>query len=475
MGTASQYWNIWRIHPGSERVGYKQCVVPTAQEFITKKVLNSQNGNLQSVLFSYFQGKNSANVDNISRAQAGLSLRCYVSEPILKTCKKIETLFGGEKQFTYQDLLPFVLNDDGETLVIIDNDGKNQVIVDKQGEAKATNYKFFSVQVLQKFNPESKSSMSLDSWAYLQTKQNPEIKDFLSEFGFKNLSDWALLNRARPKQLDRLSERDRKLLEVFHAVYRRDRITQRQAGLGKCPDPSKAQLQEMLNSLQTQNIIINSTVELMRELKQVATQLRQYDIWSYREPLEIQDPDTRSYTPRADLPTNSLDELDVEKRSLLEFFYEQLKLALNNAIKLAINNRIAELQKSKKYAPLVQKLIPGLQLYYCQGKSIKDIVLLLGMTSWDQARRVLNPGELVSNVRALTLQQVLDRMLAKAQELGLTKIPPEPDYLKTIAEQIEAFADEEIFQGAAEEIRAGKNRSLNSVYAQQLKLIIANS
>jgi hypothetical protein len=92
------------------------------------------------------------------------------------------------------------------------------------------------------------------------------------------------------------------------------------------------------------------------------------------------------------------------------------------------------------------------------------------MTSWDQARRVLNPGDLLDKVRELTVQQVLDRTLEKAKDKGLSQIPPEPDYLKTLLEQIEAFADAEIFQEAAEEIRAGKNRSMNSLYAQQLRL-----
>lgn len=43
--------------------------------------------------------------------------------------------------------------------------------------------------------------MSLDNWTYLQTKQNKELKNFLSEFGFKLLSDWALLNRARAREM----------------------------------------------------------------------------------------------------------------------------------------------------------------------------------------------------------------------------------------------------------------------------------
>jgi hypothetical protein len=466
MGSSSRYWKIWRISPARERVGYKQSLVPTAQEFVEQHVPNSQNEDIQAVLLSYFHAENSA-ADAISRARSGLCLRCYVSDPILKACYRIDNLFGGEKHFTYQDLLPYVLNDDGKTLVILDRDGKTQLILDGKGEAKTTAYQFFSVKVLQTFKLDCQPRMSLDNWAYLQTKQNPEVRDFLSEFGFKHLSDWALLNRARPKQLERLSARDRHLVEIFHAVYRRDR-RQQQGGVGRCPDPSIAQLQEMLHRLQERNVMVNATSELLKELKQVTTQLRQYDIWSYREPLEFQDPDTGSYINRADLPTDGLNELNLEQQELLEFLHQQFSLALASAIEQEIRERVTQLQKSKKYASFAQQLIPGLQLYYCQGMSLKEIAPKLGMTSWDQARRVLNPGELLSKVRALTVQQVLDRTLEKARDMGLTKIPPEPNYLKTLSEQIEAFADEEAFHEAAEEIRAGKSREMKSVYAQQL-------
>ncbi|MBD2775398.1 hypothetical protein [Iningainema tapete] len=473
MGASSRYWNMWRISQKSENLGYKYSLVPTAQEFVIKKVVNSPNGETQAALLTYFNAKTS-NIDAVSRAQAGLCLRCYVSDPILKACQKIDNLFSGEKQFTYQDLLPFVLNDDGETLVILDQDGRSQLILDRNGEAQTTAYKFFSVKVLQTFNTE-RSSMSLDNWAYLQTRQNPEIKDFLSEFGFKHLSDWAVLNRARPKQIERLSTRDRHLVQVFHAVYRRDRLQTRSKGPKRCPDPTSTQLQEMLKSLQALDVIVNSGVELIRELKQIAAQLRQYDVWSYREPLETQDPETGSYTLRRDIPTNSLNELDVEQSELLAFLHEQLKLTLTDAIDKEMSSRISTLQKSKKYAPLAQQFIPGLKLYYCEGMSLKDIAPRLGMTSWDQARRVLNPGEILSKVRTLTVQQLLENILKKAEEKGLTKIPPEPDYLKTLAEQIEAFADEEIFTPAAEELRVGKSRVMSSVYAQSIRLYFAQN
>jgi hypothetical protein len=111
-----------------------------------------------------------------------------------------------------------------------------------------------------------------------------------------------------------------------------------------------------------------------------------------------------------------------------------------------------------------------LQLYYEQGLSLKEIAPILSMSSWDQARRVLNPGDLLSKVRALTVQQVLDRVLEQAQQKGFAQTPPEPNYLRTLAEQVEAVADQEIFQEAVEEMRAGQNRSFNSVYAQQLRI-----
>ena len=482
MNASSRYWKICQISLTSERIGYETRLVPTAQAFF-RQFSNSQRSAgggsgccfelaqsevIQTTLLSYFHDPNSS-FNGTRSAVAGLCLRCYVSSPILKACQKIDSLFAGDKSFTYRDLLPFVLNDDGQTPIVLDKDGKTQLIIDKNGQTKTTTYPFFSVKVLQTYQHDSQTRMSLDNWAYLQTKQNRELKNFLSEFGFKLLSDWALLNRARTKQLEQLSVSDRHLVEVFHAVYRRDRRKQRQKGAKRCPEPNQAQLQEMLTRLPEKETIVNSPVELMKALKQVATQLRQYDIWSYREPLEIQEPDTGSYVLRPDLPHDSTNEINVEQQELLQFLHQQFQVALVNAIAQEIRTTIAKLQKSKRYAPLASQYLPGLQIYYCQGKSLKEIVPQLGMTSWDQARRVLNPGELLSRVRASCSQQLLDSLLKKASEKGLTKLPPEPDYLKTLVEQIEAFADEEVFQEAAAEIKIGKNRSLNSLYAEQLR------
>lgn len=444
--------------------------MPSAQEFARNPILNSQDEAVQSILLSYFHVKSGPVATRI-QVQAGLCLRCYVSTSILKACHTIDHLFGSDKSFTYRDLLPFVLNDDGRTQVILDRDRKAQLVITGDEQPQKATYQIFSVEVLRTFKseqPEAKSSLSLDNWTFLRTKQNVELKQFLTEFGFQHLSDWALLNRVRPHQLERLSEHDRHLVEVFHGVYRRDR--RRLAGNKRCLDPTTAQLQEMMTDLQAMDVAIAAVGELLPALKHVAIQLRQYDIWSHRVPLEMQDPDTGRDTIRSDLPSSHTDESDLEQQELLMFFHQQLDLALNAAITQELRDRVAALERSKKYAPLAPQFIPGLRLYYSQGLSLKEIAPILGMSSWDQARRVLNPGDLLSKVRARTVQQVLDRLLEQAQQKGFAQTPPEPNYLRTLAEQVEATADQEIFQEAVEEMRAGKSRSLTSVYAQQLCL-----
>ena len=471
INTSSRYWKIWQINPAAKELGYRQISVPIAQEFAENQVSDVDNSNIQNILLSYFYAKK-AHLDANNRAQAGLCLRCYVSEPILRACKQIDFSFsGGGKQFTYRDLLPFVLNDDGKKLIILDRDRKTQLMVD-DSQIKISKYKFFSVTVLQTFDADSQSRMSLDNWAYLQTKQNPELKNFLSEFGFQHLSDWALLNRARVKQLERLLTQERYIVEAFHAVYRRDRQMQHHKGAKKCPDPTNAQLQEMLAYLQQYQVSVNTPVQLMKELKNIALQMRRYDIWSYRESLDIYDTESNTYQLRQDLPVDSFDEVDVDQQEFLQFLYKHLHAVLSDTIQQVVEANIKKLQKSNKYAPFADKYIRGLELYYCQAMSLKEIVPELGMTSWDQARRILNPGDLLASVRLRTVEQMLDSILKKAAEKGLTKIPPEVNYLKTLTEQIESYVDDQVFQAAAEEIRAAKNRTMDSLYAQQLRSYI---
>lgn len=469
MDALSKFWTICQISLTKARTGYEYRSVPSAQAFFQQQFSNrchSSSRAIQDVLLLQFHGVTPKN-DALSRAHAGLCLRCNVSYSIFRACQTIDSLFAGDKQFTYQDLLPFVLNDDGKSPVILDAESKVQLKLNDAGEAQSSTYKIFAVEVLRTYKSSSQASMSLDNWAFLQTKQQPELKNFLSEFGFQHLSDWALLNRVRTKQLEQLVDRDRHLVEVFHAVYRRDRRQQQKSN--RCSDPTDQQLQEMSGLLQSRSIFINTPNELLKALKQVVKQLRQFDIWQSREPLELQNSETGSYELRVDLPSESLNELDTEEQEFLEFLHQQLAIVLAHSIEQTIQTQIAHLKTSKRYAPFAACFIPGLRLYYCEGLSLRDIGSQLGMSSWDQTRRILNPGDLLSKVRMLTVQQLLEPILKKAQSQGFVSMPPEPNYLRTLSEQIEAFIDAEIFAEAVSEIKAGKNRSMDSIYAQQLK------
>ena len=263
MNASSKYWQMCQISPSHEKSGYRYREVETARELVKQTFGESSQAksgeNIESRLLYLFYPQDS-NIDVARRADAGFSLRCFVSHPILKACQKIDSLFASNNIFTYKDLLPFVLDDDGQTAIVLDQDGQTQLVVDERGKTETSNYKFFSVKILGTYNSDSESKMSLNNWTYLQTKQNKELKNFLSEFGFKVLSDWALLNRARTKQLETLSKRDRSLVKAFHEVYRRDRRKLRNKGTKRCPDPNESQLKEMRDYLQQREIAINTTL-----------------------------------------------------------------------------------------------------------------------------------------------------------------------------------------------------------------------
>jgi hypothetical protein len=482
ISAPSRFFYLWQVYAGSDKQGFQSRLLKQAQAFLEETLLadlpsrgdldrsSSQAQNLQGRLLQVFYERKPT-VDSIGAAQAGLCLRCYISEPILKACQKIDSLFHAQGCFTYQDLLPFVLNDDGKALIVLDDEGKTQLNLDSAGNTRSSTYPVFSIKILQTFRPNLESGMSLDNWSYLQTRQNPDIKKFLSEFGFQQVSDWALLNRVRSTQLERLSGRDRHLIESFHAVYRRDRRQQQKFSI-KCLSPSLGQLQEMIDLLRSQAISYTEAERLLIDLKQVASQLRQYDIWCNREPLDAYDPVTQTHTFRSDLPYEAGSSKDPEQQELLDFLSQQFTIGLNQAIETCLRGRVATLAKSRRYRLFSDALIPGLLLYYQQGKSLREIAFQQGMSSWDQARRILNPGELLSQVRLRTVEYCLQQILAKAQQMGFAQHPPAPDYLKNLMEQVEAFADREVFQKAAEELHAGKNRLLNSVYAQHLVLML---
>jgi len=462
-----RYYNILRINPARNSIGYTRTTLEIAEEFVNKSVYDVENSNLLNDLLSCFKDKNPYS-SVINRAKAGLSLRCYVSHAIVEECRRIDNLYSGNKEFSYRDFLPLVLNDDGQQLMILASDGRTQLTVDTNSVTNESTINLFSVQVLQSFDPDLESGMSLYNWVRLRTRQNHQVRTFLSNSGLNHLSDWAILNRATTEQIGRLSLQEQRIIEAYHAVYRRDRIEKPCFKPIRCPDPTSAQLQEMSVYLRYRKVPIDTPSLLLQELYRIALQLRRYDIWSYREPLEIYDAQSDTLIPRSDLPTHSFDEVDIERLEISQFLQEHLQSALTRAIRVEVEAKIQELRNSSRYAPFAPQYLQGLKLYYSESMSLGDIAPILGMRSWNQARRILDPGKLLLQVRAKTEDSMLESILSLAGQRGFTSIPPKASYFKALAEEVESYIDEEIFQEASEEMRAGRNRSMNSPYAQAI-------
>ncbi len=467
MVDPSRYWTIIRINSVSQ--GYR---ITAARDFFHRQFPNfvdarelsdTKNQLVQNLLLSQFRQRDNG-IDNLTRATAGLCLRCYISHDILGAVRKLVQKYSSEYYFRVEDILPIVLNDDGRSLIILNDEGTSQLILNKNGETQESSYNFFTVEVLRTFQ-QNANCQSLTNWTHYLTRRNAGLRNYLSqEYGLSLLSDWALLNRAKPEHLE---GRYRPFLEVFHRVYRRDRLQQRQSG--RCSDPSTDQLTEMLTLLQAKGIRINSTSELKSKLERIAVFVRQERIsreMGYPRniiPLVVSDPDTGEDIER-DIPDPN-SSLDSEEEDILDFIRNQLTEALMWGIEQGICDRIAELNKSRNYAIYASLYTLGLQLLYCRGMSQRQIAQELGMTNQSQVSRVLNPSELLRKVRFRTLDRLLSSILEQASQLGLTEIPPQANYLSNLVQQLEVFVDGEIFDNAAAELNA-RSQQRNSTYAQ---------
>ncbi len=112
------------------------------------------------------------------------------------------------------------------------------------------------------------------------------------------ISDWAILNDTKSKQLQRilaefhhLSESEIRLacllLESYHAVYRRDRLEQRRNLLNsgqariqrRCLPPTTTQLHEIARLLNAKATLRLETEEVLNHLQNLAKGLQQYCIF----------------------------------------------------------------------------------------------------------------------------------------------------------------------------------------------------
>jgi hypothetical protein len=468
MSAASRYWTLVRIDAAGKR---KIEEIPPAKAFFLSSfpeiVAQSQvpDASIQRQLWQWMK---SADPEVCFLAER--CLQCFISRQIEQVCQQLEVQFGTEHGFTCNDLLPLVLDDGGRRL----NRG--------QANPASTSYQSLPGQILQSFNPDQSS---LATWTSRRVKHHRELNAFLLEHGVYLVSDWAILNDTSSQQLQRVFSQFRplttheiqeasRLLECYHAVYRAQRLKQRQAGLkGQCPPPSTEQLRQMQQRLSSQTNQMLSLETLMARLQAIASRLREYRIHvrGGALPTESIDAPAKCATNTAADDISLRDFIDNrniadEQSEFLDTYREQFVTCLDQAIAQVTDEQLTKLQR--KDSQKAQQFFTALKLFHCQGRAMNEIAKLVNLQAQFQVSRLLKLKAFRADVR----QQLLVRLREYVFEQAKTYTNPKR--LESLNQQIEEALEEQITQvieeAATEASTAttARNRITSSLFAQRL-------
>jgi hypothetical protein len=458
MTHPSQYWTLRTIpnvaevsnsqsnrFPGRE-LSHVQAYFQTQFPKYTQlsQLSSTENHQIQTVLFSQWCIPIVKSQSCEAQALAGLCLRCYISHGIVQACQDLAQQFGERYGFTDWDLLPMVLTDNGHKYLVWCWDRQMQLEMNGKGEWVTSVYPLFAIQILAKFNPKQGS---LNTWTRRLTRCHPQLQNSLRiEYGCILRTPWSILNGATQSQRQRLSARENQILDGFHRVYRRDRRGQR----GRCPDPSPSQQREMLDHLSQQGICFDSAEDLLQQLLAIADIIRQ----------TIINPSLGSDWENAPEET--------ESQQLMGFLEWDLIQTLKDAIAQEVPQMIHRVQKSRKYSQYAASLIPALKLLYFQGKSQREIADCLKMSNQSQVCRVLKLKQLLNGVRFKLVEKLFPKIFNRLN-LDPEQIAQDIHTFDRLQQHLEQYVDEAIFQEATTEIRAGQNRRMESLFAQQMR------
>lgn len=378
-------------------------------------------------------------------------LQCFISTQIERVCLKLEAQFGTQHGFNGSDLFCLVLDDQST------REPRGKITSD------STLYQSLSQEILQTFDPQQSR---LATWTTRLVKHHRELNGFLLEHGVYLISDWAILNDTTPKQLERIFsqfycltpreiEQAKLLLESYHAVYRVQRLKQRQAGLkGQCLPLTTEQLQQISQQVsQSLNKVLHPET-LLAKLHTMASHLREYRIYVRCGFLPTKSMDV-SMTDHATNGTNQCtlvhrlidhrNTTDVEAE-FLDSYHQQFLACLDQAIADITEQRVRKLQR--KSPQKAQHFITALHLFHGQGKSMGEIANQLNLNAQFHVSRLLQ----LKSFRADIQQQFL--ILFRDRLINVAKVYIDPERLQSLSQQIEeALAEQvkEVIEDAATE------------------------
>ncbi|MGP1385754.1 MAG: hypothetical protein ACTS2F_19495 [Thainema sp.] len=387
-------------------------------------------------------------------------LRCFISNQIRQICRQLEAQFGSHHGVKAKDLLPFVLDDAADPW-----SGR---------ERPTSKYQSFATQILQSFDPERGS---LSTWTIRLVRNHRELNRCLLEQGVYMVSDWAILNDTRPRQLPRILgefhsltpleiANSEQLLQSYHAVYRRDRIQQRQSGnVGRCTPPTITQLREIAQLLTSHASPLTPELTLAK-LQSLASLLRQYRIAvrGGSSPLESLDqPEVAREAKRLQASESPEDEVEYQ---FLQFYRQQFEQCLEQVIAEVTCDRIQYLQRRK--SPADQQFLTALQLFHCRGQAMGQIAHQVGLKQQYQVTRLLKLKEFRADIQQRLFLLLRDRVLEQARRFETAQ---SAQTASTLQQNIEVAIDHqltELMQEAELEASANRDQPFQNLFARKL-------
>lgn len=455
MGSVSRYIQLVRIDATGRRKVANSAIAQAFFRLAFPKLSEQEevaDAIAQRQLLQSLEG------DSECYHRAQLCLRCFVSWQIDRVCQQLEVKFGRAHGFSSRELLPLVLDDDGQ--------------------CPPSPYPSLALEILNSFD---RTQGSLSTWTNLRVKHHPELNSFLLDCGVYMVSDWAILNDTSPPQLERiLSEfhhltaveiqQGAKLLSNYHQVYRQERLQRRQRqrsrhANGRCQPPTPEQLAKIAKGLRSPL----APEAILGDLQTLASQLREYRI-AVRQgslPTESLDASVGDRSPlkeqiAAPAPDDSA-ETDNAAGQFLQAYRRQFLACLERSIAEVIEARYQKFQR--RQPEKAQQFLAGLSLFHCQGKSMAEIATLLGLKAQYQVTRLLKLKTFRADVRQVLLAQLLEQVLTAASAYAT------PERLQALESEIEATLAEQVnreIEAAQIEASTAKKTSTPSQFSQRL-------
>jgi hypothetical protein len=387
MEGLSNYWNFVRLRSNGS---YDISAVPSVSAYLQSTFPDrleavENDRELRHELFAAWRS---------GETIAGLSLRCRISHAILQECNAIIQQYGVGHRLDRTELLTVCLTDEGKPITI---DELLRIVKDK------SRFRPLGYQILASYDP---SLGAISTWTKRLVLQDANVKHYLKEHGLLLISDWALLNDTKPKQIQGMLVKTFNWREALaaemalvHEAYRSVYLVGALGG-GRCADPTETQLQQMGEYLdsKTQPVIHSATRndDILKKLRDIAKMIRQYRLKEFSR-----DPNGLDNLPNE--VEMAIEAQDEDKETFLDGYRAQFAVCLDGAIEQVIEYRLAAYRhpggKRRPKPEAAAQMVKALRLYYCKGESQSAIAALIDLQRQDQVSRLLKLPELRSDIR----------------------------------------------------------------------------